>query len=339
MITIRVAPPVKILLAVDGSSHSTAAINLLTRITWPADTTVYVLAFVSDRLPLMDRSAIPEEMINETVEIGRWRDWSVATLLTNNAAAQLRSCNLTVETEVVEGNPAQVLQQRAIALSVDLAVVGAKDFGPADKFSLSSTAHQLTHHADHSVLIARPSTQIRPLNTLIAVDGSHRAWRAVEFLSFLSLPQWAKVTVVNIIENQAEGASGLPSSRAVLENERYTARVIEHLHDNGVQARRLIRVGQPADEILTIAQEQKADLIVIGLREESEAGFYEDSVTQKIVNYAPCSVLAVHQRREEIYANLQNLWGKPAPIHRQLAGMSKGIQGLVRGQIINQWYR
>ena len=43
----------KILLAVDGSSHSAAAASLLTHITWPVGTSAQVLAVAPERLPLV----------------------------------------------------------------------------------------------------------------------------------------------------------------------------------------------------------------------------------------------------------------------------------------------
>jgi nucleotide-binding universal stress UspA family protein len=53
-------------------------------------------------------------------------------------------------------------------------------------------------------------------------------------------------------------------------------------------------VTYPADEILAAAQEQDADLIVVGARGRTRAGpFRMGDVAQKVVKYGSCSVLVV----------------------------------------------
>jgi hypothetical protein len=46
------AAPLNILLAIDGSKHSAAAVTLTVEIGWPVGTSVYVLAVVPERVPL-----------------------------------------------------------------------------------------------------------------------------------------------------------------------------------------------------------------------------------------------------------------------------------------------
>ncbi len=52
--------------------------------------------------------------------------------------------------------------------------------------------------------------------------------------------------------------------------------------------------GDPPEEIITLAQDQKADLIVIGTRGHGRlAGLLLGSVAQKVLAHAHCSVLVV----------------------------------------------
>jgi len=306
MHAIRLALPLKLLLAVDDSAHSEAALNLLTRITWPSATSAHILALVSGRLPRMEGRPAAPGQVEEALELFRWRRWAAATALTNQAAGQLQAHQVRVETEVGEGPPAQALLNRAAALPADLIVLGARGVSPSSKGRLSPTVHKVTHFSDASVLVARPSPQIRPLNTLVAVNASAQAWRAIEFLSTLALPQWATVTVVNVVgpDSQAASPSFAPSLAGCPQRpepaERLITRAIEHFHDWGVQIRSQIRVGQPAAEILALAQEQTADLIVIGAQRPSQAGPSGwDGITQQLVKYAPCSVLVVRGELEQ----------------------------------------
>jgi nucleotide-binding universal stress UspA family protein len=67
---------------------------------------------------------------------------------------------------------------------------------------------------------------------------------------------------------------------------------LDRLHMSGVQIFPIVRTGQPAAEIVRIAQEQDADLLVIGARGQTRAEpFPLGGVAEKLVRFAPCSVL------------------------------------------------
>ncbi len=69
---------------------------------------------------------------------------------------------------------------------------------------------------------------------------------------------------------------------------------IKCLGDCGAQVQRVIRLGHAATQILFVATERDADLIVLGARSQARAGSFRlGGVAQKVVKYAPCSVLVV----------------------------------------------
>jgi nucleotide-binding universal stress UspA family protein len=295
----------KILLAVDFS-HSAAAVSMLTHITWPAETSVHLLTTVPDKLPVMEPSPETQRNLNETVEINRWRDWAAAKLFITQTTADLQAHHLTVEkTEICEGKLAEITPERAMALSVDLIVVGAEDIAKTGEIWPNSTTYNLAQYGQRSVLVVRPSEQVRPLTTILAVDDSPDAWRAVDFICTLCLPDWAKVTVVNVAEEAAHcivGAApaGLyprtvdpwqPESETA---EAFVDKVTGHLQGCGVQVRHGMRFGNAADEILSAAHEQDAALIIVGARSQTQASaFGLGGVSQTIIKQAPCSVLVV----------------------------------------------
>ena len=58
------------------------------------------------------------------------------------------------------------------------------------------------------------------------------------------------------------------------------------------------REGDPADAILDVAEEQKADLIVVGNKGMTGAKrFLLGSVPNKISHHAPCSVMIIRTTR------------------------------------------
>jgi nucleotide-binding universal stress UspA family protein len=68
-----------------------------------------------------------------------------------------------------------------------------------------------------------------------------------------------------------------------------------YLEERGLAAELVQLVGQPAEGIVSLAEERKADLIVVGMRKK---GFLErlveGSVAQNVLRRATCDVLAVH---------------------------------------------
>ena len=291
--------PLTVMLAVDGSSYSDTEATLVAGITWPAETAVRVLSVVRGRLPLEGLSAETQRVVDESLADLRRQEWAAAETLAAQVADRLRAHDLTVETQVREGRPAAVILEQAGALAADLIVIGAKGLSAPDQFRLGATAHKLAHYADCPVLVVRPPERVQLLSTVLATDGSPEAQQAAAFLCALSLPRWAEVTVVSVAEAKEGGLSGggLPESlrRTLLDAaEVRAAETRDNLGACGAQVQSAVRFGHPADEILSAAQEQDADLIVVGARGRTRAGpFRMGDVAQKVVKYASCSVLVV----------------------------------------------
>ena len=70
------------------------------------------------------------------------------------------------------------------------------------------------------------------------------------------------------------------------------ARVKDALGQCGANVRSAVRIGHPVQEILLAAKEHDADLIAIGARGQTQTETFRlGGVAQKVVKYAPCSVL------------------------------------------------
>jgi nucleotide-binding universal stress UspA family protein len=302
MFTSKSKLALNILLTVDGSDYSQALTDLLTHIRWPFETIVHVLAFVPDRLPDMD-SELKEQQIDKKVALERWRSWAAARILNTETASKLRAHHLAVKTEICEGQLPEVILARAIDLSIDLVAVDLTKFKELTEFKVKDSGPQSARQIP-SLLVAQPSRQIRPLTTILVIDDSAEAWRAAEFICTLSLPQWAKTIVLNVIKEQA-AVSSMPEPAgvqtlaghggAVLDlPDPTTAKVIERLHRCGTMVWSSYRCGDPVSEILSVAREKAADLIVMGAhRQRHRQPFYMDDVAQEIIESAPCSVLVI----------------------------------------------
>jgi nucleotide-binding universal stress UspA family protein len=71
-------------------------------------------------------------------------------------------------------------------------------------------------------------------------------------------------------------------------------RAAEAAVERGLDVETFARQGDPADAILDVAEEQRADLIVVGNKGMTGAKrFLLGSVPNKVSHHAPCSVLII----------------------------------------------
>ena len=64
----------------------------------------------------------------------------------------------------------------------------------------------------------------------------------------------------------------------------------------GLIAHRWCRLGQPADVLCTLAEEQRCDLVVIGSHGYDRVDRLLGTTAAKVVNRAPCSVMVVRSK-------------------------------------------
>ncbi len=98
-----------------------------------------------------------------------------------------------------------------------------------------------------------------------------------------------------IVVNSARGGRDFDDDDA-LRADAELATVSQQLKDAGIEAevRQLVRGMDEAEDIIAVAEEHAADIIVIGLRRRSPVGkLILGSNAQRILLDAPCPVLAV----------------------------------------------
>src|SRR3972149_8632108 len=107
MNTTQTNSPRVILLAVDGSEHSEAAVTLTAGITWPVGTIAHVLAVVSERWLLSGLSPEAQSVLVERLEGVRQADCAAAEWIVGHVSYRVQGYGLTVEAEFREGRPSE----------------------------------------------------------------------------------------------------------------------------------------------------------------------------------------------------------------------------------------
>jgi nucleotide-binding universal stress UspA family protein len=132
------------------------------------------------------------------------------------------------------------------------------------------------------------------LNVLIAYDGSEPSRRALDRVrTFMSNASVAVVTVAAPVY----GDPSLAKFADEQEEKRQQAALEEAkaiLAVNGIEARTTAPVGDAADEIVRIAREAEADVLVLGARGLNPVKrLVLGSVSTKVLHNAPCDLLIV----------------------------------------------
>lgn len=146
----------KILLAVDGSPCSDAAVEEICRRSWPAGSEVMVLHVLHASIPLVPDPFLLTVAAHMT-QLNELRER--APRLVERDADVIRRADaaggLAVTTRVVEGSPKQVIVDEAASFGADLIVLGCHGYGPVKRFVLGSVSHAVVLHAGCSVEVVR----------------------------------------------------------------------------------------------------------------------------------------------------------------------------------------
>jgi nucleotide-binding universal stress UspA family protein len=135
---------------------------------------------------------------------------------------------------------------------------------------------------------------------VVGTDGSPTAEMAVEHAAHYAARLGAKVHVVSAYEPASlKVGGGFEERRQWMESPGSTAdsalqRAVGIIRVEGVEVETYARKGDAAEALLEVAEECRADLIIVGNKGMTGARrFLLGSVPDKISHHAPCSVLII----------------------------------------------
>lgn len=296
----------RILVAIDGSEPSNLATELVGNLIWPAGTTIRLVTVE----PYLDTmfgepwmAMAPPSSLDIEEELVQRQN-----VLLEAAAQVLKRPGLTVETSVPRGRPATAIVQEATEVGSDLIVLGARGHGQWESTLLGSVSAEVVDHAPCPALVARMPTLER---IVLAEDGSEGAAGARTLLAGWPPLASVPVRVVSVVSVPAPWQSGVSpllmeaafeAYRDSLRQTRDRLNVVargtaDGLAAGGRQTGAEVRVGDPAREVVAVATEFGASLIVMGSR--GITGLRRlllGSVARNVLHHAPCSVLIVRRQ-------------------------------------------
>ena len=143
----------KIILAVDGSDCSKAAMKELLARPWPANTQVRIVSVAHPLPDIMDPLLVAQACHLDSMKWEMERAHRVA----EEAAAAINQCApfLAVAVVVPEGSPKDEIIKQAEQWKADLIMLGSRGLGAIERFLLGSVASAVALHAPCSVEIVR----------------------------------------------------------------------------------------------------------------------------------------------------------------------------------------
>ena len=197
---------------------------------------------------------------------------------------------------VTEGVPAVVILHRADEIGADLIVVGGKGRTDLRMQHLGEVAEKVVRHAHLSVLVARRGPGSGKV--LAATDLSDPSLPAITSAAEEARRRGARLIVVHNVDPEMNAFGPVlqffPADFMADLGRGAQDRLHEVLRMLGVAAEAVITRGPASASILRLAESLPADLVVVG--NAGGAGLANalvGSVAERVVRWAPCSVLVV----------------------------------------------
>jgi nucleotide-binding universal stress UspA family protein len=219
------------------------------------------------------------------------------TKLTEYASAQIGG---TFETVVVQDSPSRAIVNTSRQMKPDLIIMGTHGRRGLRRAILGSVTENVLREADGPVLTVTPAlmTGSEPTisHILCPVNFTHVAREALLRAAALAESFDARLLAVYVIE-------GIEIDRADDVESAFTQWVEPQVRDRCDFTRIVIRDGHPAERVLKLAEDAKADLLVVGAQHK----FFSDATvigttTERITRFARCPVLTVVRKaRAEVH--------------------------------------
>jgi nucleotide-binding universal stress UspA family protein len=145
----------KILLAVDGSACSQAAVEEVGRRPWPEGSTIKVLtAFELPVPPTPESWALPANYFEDMDLALRQQAQNIIAEAIAKLKVKLNN-TISLDAQIVPGSPRNVILDEAESWGADLIVVGSHGYRAWERFLLGSVSQSVVSHAKCSVEVIR----------------------------------------------------------------------------------------------------------------------------------------------------------------------------------------
>jgi nucleotide-binding universal stress UspA family protein len=306
----------EILVPLDGSTLAEAILPHAVMLARATASSLTLLRAVAQ--PITTVSAAMWMATYSMPDLEQWEaEGDAATGYLNQVAARLRDQGITVNVRAVMSAPAEGILDYATR-SPDLRLIALATHGRTGvtRWLLGSVAEKVVQGADHPLLLERPTAAeagpavapVKPYTKiLVPLDGSALAEQALYSARSLADAMGAGLLLLTVLPSLDESAlveeaaairrHDAQQSDMVRAARTYLAGVARQLEEARVPVQTKIVYGHPAEAILRIAAQERAD--VIAMATHGRGGLQRlwlGSVTLKVVQRAETPVLVIRPR-------------------------------------------
>ena len=275
-----------ILLTLDDAEASAGAIKVATQLASDTGAELVVLSVLPAPegygLMGLDARAVEEERASSMVE---------------RIAADAKTAGVNARAHAVRGDsPAEVIVEAGRELKADVIVLGRRGRNDLARAMLGDLTARVIGAASSPVLVVPRAASLPRKRLLLASDGSpasERAGRTAALCAkLISLP--VTVMSVEVPDHEAHRQA---------EAQKIVARTVNFLRVRGVDADGKVARGTPPEEIVKMAGEVGADLIVVGSEGRSGLGrVMLGGNCQAVIGKSTCPVLVTTAHMPEYRA-------------------------------------
>ena len=143
----------RLIIGVDNSPFSTAAVEGVARREWPNGTQVQLVNVVDTVMALAPDGVEP--VLQKWIEVDDEKNWDEVAKLFEPDANKLRAAGLNVETRIIRGDPTEQLVEAAASWNADCIFLGPKGARGIQRLLLGSVSSAVAARAHCSVEIVR----------------------------------------------------------------------------------------------------------------------------------------------------------------------------------------
>jgi nucleotide-binding universal stress UspA family protein len=145
----------RIVLAIDGSVSSEAAVDEVARRPWPADSQVRVISVIEVPAPLTSGPWTYANSYEEQEALERAQAEETLAAAATKLREGIGSKPLSITTEILAGSPKRIIVEEAEKWDADLIIVGSHGYRSWERMLLGSVSQAIALHTECSVEIVR----------------------------------------------------------------------------------------------------------------------------------------------------------------------------------------
>ncbi len=229
-----------------------------------------------------------------------------AELFLARARAELPP-DVEVRTNVLGGDPVERVLERVQRDPDSLIVVSSRGRAGLARAVLGSISDQMVRMSPVPIVVSREDMHTPRLSLssiLVPLDSSPLSERALPWATNIARKTDARVTLVSVIDvNQLAAYAGIDRQPVLLsdleEESRDLAReylddVVRRFRSQGLRATWEVRLGQPTDEIIRVAETTAADLVVMSTHGRGGIGRWAfGSITDDVLKRGNTPVMII----------------------------------------------